>query len=1016
MHTSRSPSWLMTRIHHGASLLALLALLVAAPVARAFPPLAWNLAEFQPNIPNGGRANTIAVKPDNPSVMIVASETGGLFRTSDEGITWAHIDSFGPYGMGSVAYLPADPNIVIATAGEGFLTANAGGIWRSVDGGSSWTHAPDPPPPAGSSARFSAGEISIAPGTGKIFVATSQGVSISADNGATWTTSQPFGSAGAASLLALPGDLVLAGATGSGVRRSTDGGASWTSATTGPPGVADMHAFGRSPFDASHAYVVDQNTQLFVTEDGGVNWTSIASAPSGGGGCGGIAFIKAIRTPVVRGSLRLYLGNRCGLLQLAPPRIAGTTRFDYSGAWTALALDHGDTRDLAFKRTGRSVRPVLLGTDGGLHRTSDGGLNWTFTGGGVNGYNALQITEVKGQWIDSIGRYDLYFGTQDNNNLASTDLGVTWPNAICCEGFFFEMQKHVATTADTQVTYVSCGACNNLRSSAALAGTTGWANPPGGVVGNPAIVGRSFHVQGVNAESGFAAGLAVTQDLGATWAQYAAYPEQRNDLPKLSRRLVRRGATLPVQYQSIRTGFDGTLNLEINHLVRLSRHLSTATASVWYPAMNGFGGLGINPTMFAWYQVFGVDPVDSRHIIAPDIVNEKMMQTSDGGENWNDIPALTTLVTDGGRYQFRNWVFPHASAVSYYARDPSMVAVGTHENGVMLSTDHGGTWMKVPGSERATYITSIEWRSATDVIVSTYGRGLWRMRGLFWIPDFGPLCRIVDCRFKWVDRGDPPPDRVDLGIVIFEGRAQGVRVERGRVAEVFVSPGSSVGLVGDPERAPKVKITESGRLVGLRGSVRNLKAWPADNGRVVALALDISNGLRGFVLADADLPISEPVAASAEALVVDESEQRQARSPTAGKPYLTLSSPGRDFERLTSSALLTVTGRGFPAGAGVEALVDGEVVEKAIVGDDGNFAATLKAPQAPGVHTLIVRDATTKRVIDGSQFKVNRGETRIERAVAEQRGVKRERERHGEHEEDERAGERVRMQPPTRGR
>ena len=992
-----------------------LAWLALAPRVLAFP-LTWSLKEFQPNIPNGGRANAIAVNPTNSNVMLVASETGGLFRTADGGITWTHVDSFLPYGMGAVTYLTADPNIVIATAGEGFLTANAGGIWRSTDAGASWAHAADPPPPPGMPARFSGGEISVAPDSGRIFVATNYGLSISADNGATWTTSRPFPSSGAASVLALPGNLVLAGATWAGVKRSIDGGATWTPATTGPVGVNDMHAFGRSPFDATHAYVVDQNTQLFVTEDGGVNWTAIGSAPTGGGGCGGIGFIKAIRTPIRPGSLRLYFGNRCGLFRLAPPRISGTTRFNYSGAWTTLGLDHGDTRDLVFRRNRSFVTPYLLGTDGGLHRTADGGLNWTFTGGGVNGYNALQITEVKGQWIDDIGRYDLYFGTQDNNNLASTDMGVTWPNAICCEGFFFEMQKRVATAADTQVTFVSCGPCGNLRSGPALAGTVGWTNPAGAVAGNPAIVARSFHVQGVSADGGFAAGLAVTRDLGATWSQYASFPEDRSDLPKLTKRRFRTAFTLPVQYQSIRTGFDPATNLGINHLVRLSKQRTSDTASVYYPAMTGFGGLGINPTMFAWYQVFGVDPTNSRYIIAPDIVNEKMMQTSDGGETWTEIAALTALVTDGGRYQFRNSYFPHASAVSYYARDANMVAVGTHENGILLSTDHGASWTKVPGSERATYITSLEWRSATDVIVSTYGRGLWRMQGVLWIPKFEPLCRIVDCLIKWIDRGDPPPDRIDRGIVILEGRAVGVRVAAGRVAEVFVSPGSSIGFVAERDKAPKVKITESRRPVGLRGVVRGLKAWPTGEGQVVALALDQVDGLRGLALAHADLPATEPLPGANEP-PADETEPAPQRSPTAGKPYVSLTLPGGDIDRLATGGRFAATGRDFPAGAALEVLIDGEVVDKATVREDGGFSVTLVAPPALGVHTLTVRDATTKRVIDGAQFKVNRGQARSDGARPPQPGAGQgARERHGGHEESERAGQRVTIRPPTRGR
>ena len=203
----------MIRARHA---VAALMLGLVAPGAFAFP-LTWSFREFQPNIPNGGRANTIAVKPGNPSVMIVASETGGLFRTSNEGLTWKHIDTLMPFAMGAVTYLPADANIVIATANEGFLKTNAGGIWRSTDGGFAWTQAPHPPAPAGlTTTRFSASEISIAPDTQRIFVATSYGLSMSADNGATWTTSRPFPSGGVNSVVALSGNLVWLGRSGPG--------------------------------------------------------------------------------------------------------------------------------------------------------------------------------------------------------------------------------------------------------------------------------------------------------------------------------------------------------------------------------------------------------------------------------------------------------------------------------------------------------------------------------------------------------------------------------------------------------------------------------------------------------------------------------------------------------------------------------------------------------------------------------------------------------------------------------
>jgi hypothetical protein len=240
-------------------------------------------------------------------------------------------------------------------------------------------------------------------------------------------------------------------------------------------------------------------------------------------------------------------------------------------------------------------------------------------------------------------------------------------------------------------------------------------------------------------------------------------------------------------------------------------------------------------------------------------------------------------------------------------------------------------------------------------------------------------------------------------------------VECGRVAELFVSPGSSVGFIAEREDAPKVKISENRRVVGLRGAVRGLKTWPADEGQVVAVALDRTNGLRGLALAHANLPISEPVAAVDEA-PVDEPEQSPERSPTARKPYMSLTAPGGHIDNLVTGGRLTVTGRRFPEGAAVEVLVDGDVVEKTTVRADGTFTVTLVAPPTLGVHTLTVRDAATKRVIDGSQFKVNRGEARKGGAEPGRPAAKGTREQHGEHEEDERAGERVTIRPPTRGR
>ena len=137
--------------------------------------------------------------------------------------------------------------------------------------------------------------------------------------------------------------------------------------------------------------------------------------------------------------------------------------------------------------------------------------------------------------------------------------------------------------------------------------------------------------------------------------------------------------------------------------------------------------------------VFGVDPKDSQHLIAPDVIGGKIMESHDGGDDWSEIPGLTSLITDNGRFQFNSWAFPFASHVAFSSDHPSSVAIGTQQNGLFVSADRGATWSKVPKSERATAITSVEWMSATD-------------------EDVRDGCLCVNAR-PWVMEADRHPNR-----------------------------------------------------------------------------------------------------------------------------------------------------------------------------------------------------------------------------------------------------------------
>lgn len=929
----------------------------------------WKLAEHQPNIPNGGRASTLTVNPLNNSHIIVATESGGLFRSTNGGVKWKHIDALQEFFTNAVAFLPHDTSIVIATAAEDLRVVNGGGIWRSTNSGASWTQMAGPPVPAGAQSRLSAFEIAIAPDNGTIYVGTQFGLSISTDNGATWTHADPFGfHQRVISVVAQSGGRVIVGGS-PGIRRSDDGGTTWLSTASTPGPVVDMHALGANPNSRDQAYAVNSSTQLYFTENGGNNWTQIASAPGGGGGCGGIAFVKAIgrRTivspfsPRPRRSIAIYAGNRCGVSRLIANEILSSNRYDYSGTWTNLSLDHSDTRDLVFNRF---RTPMLLGTDGGLHNTTDAGATWKFVGGGVNGFNALQITEVRGQWINSPSAYHLYFGTQDNNLYASSDIGASWKNGICCEGFFIEMLRRVATASDSHINFTTCGACVNLFTDTMFTNVRNWPNATSPAVANPVTLTSTLSIQGVDSGGVFLKGYGSTSNLGVNWARYATMQEAQRDIPKRTASWF-----LPVAYQAIRTGFDATRNFEIVHLARITRRFLGSGASVTFPLMNNFGGLGINPTMFAWYQVIGVDPGNSRHLIAPDVVNEKMMETWDGGDNWTEIPNLTSMVTDGGNLQFRRWVFPQASAVGFSSDDPNMVAVGTWQGGVFISGDRGATWRKVPGSEAVTYVTSIAWRTPRDAIVSTYGRGLWRITwGLIRpFPDFVRYCRLPCMIRPFVERFDPA-DPFRFGVLVQGGEIRGARAAGGVLRELFVSPGSAVTFFSDSRKSTDIVVAETRRVIGFTG----VKATQTRGQVIVGLAMGEKGNVIGAAYSPRQLAMYEPTDNEQNQ---DKQEPRRQDSPTAGKPYIELVLPSGAANTVDPGAQITMTGRNLPR-VTLEIEVDSVVVSKVRVNEKGDLKFTFRAPLEFGLHRVLVRDAETRKVIDGVMFIVRHNDER----------------------------------------
>ncbi len=93
----------------------------------------------------GGRIVDIETAADNPFHIFVASASGGLWMTENNGTTWQCIfDREGTVSIGDIAVDPRDPTIIWVGTGEANNQRSSlwgDGVYKSTDGGKSWKHA-----------------------------------------------------------------------------------------------------------------------------------------------------------------------------------------------------------------------------------------------------------------------------------------------------------------------------------------------------------------------------------------------------------------------------------------------------------------------------------------------------------------------------------------------------------------------------------------------------------------------------------------------------------------------------------------------------------------------------------------------------------------------------------------------------------------------------------------------------------------------------------------------------------
>ena len=397
-----------------------------------FNGLKWrNIGPFR-----GGRSVTSTGVIGQPHTYYMGSTGGGVWKTTDAGITWKNISdgSFKTGSVGAIAVSESDINIIVVGMGEhaarGVMTSMGDGVYKSMDAGKTWTHL-------GLEKSRHISDVIIHPTNPDIIYITAQGAQYApskergiyktSDGGKTWKNVLFIDQITGASSLSMDMNnprilyasmwqhqrypwYMESGGEKSGLYKSIDEGETWEQLKDGLP-----EGFGKSGVSVSRANservfaiieAEDKKGGVYRSDNAGKTWKQVNSN----------------RINIARSWYYMEVfadpQNENIVYVLNAPVMKS---IDGGKSFNNISVPHGDNHHLW-------INPY---DNNNLINSNDGGANVTFNGGKSWSTQKNQPTAQFYRVItDNLVPYNVYGGQQDNSAIAiasrTSDAGIDW--------------------------------------------------------------------------------------------------------------------------------------------------------------------------------------------------------------------------------------------------------------------------------------------------------------------------------------------------------------------------------------------------------------------------------------------------------------------------------------------------------------------------------------------------------------------------------------------------------------